>query len=538
MTGRLALAAALAAITAATFYFPGHTYLQSDTQIYVPMMERAVAGDAVLARDPMVAKPHTGFTVYDDAARVVRSLTGWGFERVLFAYQVLFRLLGVWGLWLISTGLGLGRTHAFFVTTVASLGAAIAGPSVLTIEYEPVPRGFALGALVLSLGLAMHRRIGWAGAAAACATLFHAPTAWPIWPALFCATFSRNWQPLREPGPDPIRDLARASEKPTKPLLSLAAFAVASCGLLLILSGGNAVQSMFRTIPPWLEQLQRMRAGYNWISEWKWQSVAHYVVVAAALFVAARAIRAPRWLLLPAAMGVLSVPVSWLLLDQLKWALMPQLQPARAVLWITLLSVICCAAAALEAQTWRQRALWLLPVFWIPARSVVIPDTFGIRETAVVLALAAGFAMRGKFTPLLAPLALWVIPVVAGVQNYRTGIDTPELRQVADWARTNTPSDSVFLFADARRGLAAGIFRARSLRALYVDWKSGGQINYFEDYARVWSDRWQSTGRCEGSVSAAKLAALGVDYAIFVESSTGGELAFRNQTYAVYKIKR
>ncbi len=33
------------------------------------------------------------------------------------------------------------------------MGATIIGPAVLTVEYEPVPRGFAFGLALLAIGL-------------------------------------------------------------------------------------------------------------------------------------------------------------------------------------------------------------------------------------------------------------------------------------------------------------------------------------------------------------------------------------------------
>ncbi len=538
MISRFALVAALLVLTAVTFYFPGHTYLQSDTQVYAPMMERAYAGPRVLAVDPVATRPHTGLTFYDDVSIALRRLSGIRFEPILIAQQFIFRAMGIWGLWLIATALGLSGVEAFCLTALASLGAAIAGPSVLTIEYEPVPRGFAMGALVLSIGFALHRRFAWAAAAAALATLFHAPTTWPVWPALIAAAFRRNWRPLTSHEPEPIRDLARDAGS-GRNVLIVSAFFVVALAALLIGARGSTSLPVFETIAPWLEQVQRMRSSYNWVSEWKWQFFAHYVVMSAVLIAAERVVRAPRWLLVPAAAGLLSIPLSWILLEQMKWSLMTQFQPARAVLWITLLAIVLSTTAAIRATTWWRRMLWLLPAFWIPIRTLAIPETFGLRETMLAFTLASICAvpMSRKWMPVsFISLAFFAIPYFSGVQNYRTDLRTPELAQVADWARENTSPDAVFLFADAKRSLEPGIFRADSLRALYVDWKSGGQANYFADFAQQWKTRWNATGQCEGGVSAAELGALGIQYAVFKGSSTGGELVFRNSRYAVYRI--
>lgn len=541
MTKRLALIAALLLLTGLTFYFPGHTYLQSDTQIYVPMMERAYAGDtAVLARDPMVLMPHTAWTLYDEITIGLRRLTGASFEQILVAEQFLFRAAGIWGIWMIAVGLGLSKWNAFFVAALCSLGAVIEGPAVLTIEYEPVPRGFAIGCLLLSMGFMMQKRYGWAAAAAALATVLHAPTAWPVWPALFFAAFGAGQATLfPAPDADPVRDLALAWQNPRKVLVPLGiAFVLAAIVLAVASRGQFSGGPFFGTIPDWLEQIQRMRARYNWISMWRWQDIAHYLLMAGLLTFAAKQAQSPRWLVVPAALGVLSMPMSWILLEQMKWSLMPQFQPARAVLWITLLSVLLCGVAAVKSEEWWKRALWLLPVFWIPVTSVLIPRTLSSREVLVVVSLAALFAISSKVTPAFLVIAFLGIPELAGVRHYKANFHTAELAQLSEWARINTPADSVFLFADAKHGLEPGVFRARSLRALYVDWKSGGQVNYFGKYAKTWKQRWDAAGQCEGGVSAAALGAAGVNYLVVQEAGTGGELVFRNEKYAVYRVKQ
>ena len=51
------------------FLFPGHTYLQSDTQIYVPMLERAL-DPGLFTRDITVLRPHLTLTAYDETASI------------------------------------------------------------------------------------------------------------------------------------------------------------------------------------------------------------------------------------------------------------------------------------------------------------------------------------------------------------------------------------------------------------------------------------------------------------------------------------
>ena len=49
------------------FQFPGHTWLQQDSQIYTPILEH-LRDPSVLAKDMLVERPHVSFTVYDEVA--------------------------------------------------------------------------------------------------------------------------------------------------------------------------------------------------------------------------------------------------------------------------------------------------------------------------------------------------------------------------------------------------------------------------------------------------------------------------------------
>ncbi len=58
MRDRLAIGAAIIALTFLSYFqFPGHTYLGSDTQIYVPMLEH-IWDPSALTRDLVATKPH------------------------------------------------------------------------------------------------------------------------------------------------------------------------------------------------------------------------------------------------------------------------------------------------------------------------------------------------------------------------------------------------------------------------------------------------------------------------------------------------
>jgi hypothetical protein len=111
------------------------------------------------------------------------------------------------------------------------------------------------------------------------------------------------------------------------------------------------------------------------------------------------------------------------------------------------------------------------------------------------------------------------------------------LAQLAGWARSGTARDSVFLFADAGRALESGIFRSEALRAVYVDWKGGGQVNYLRDFAEQWWFRWQQTlAREFKPENLSRSDALGIQYVVLQpENRLGRPAVFENARYLVYQ---
>jgi hypothetical protein len=81
------------------------------------------------------------------------------------------------------------------------------------------------------------------------------------------------------------------------------------------------------------------------------------------------------------------------------------------------------------------------------------------------------------------------------------------------------------------------VFRARSRRALWVDWKSGMLAASFQPVALEWFDRWQ--GSMEGGFSRERLEGLlplPIDYYVVKSAHRlpGMPTAFRNQEFYVY----
>ncbi len=544
MNRRLAFCTGVLILTLAGYFlFPGHTYLLSDTQIYVPMFDH-LRDSSLFTRDIMAVRPHLSYTIYDETALLLVRVTRLSFETVLQAEQILFRALGIAGLVLIARrllgtplrGSGGPDGSAFGLewvsVAIVTLGATLVGPAVLVFEYEPVPRGFAVCLLLLAMGLVAEGRDRAAGIAAGFALLYHPPTALPFW--IVAALLIRRRALLI-------------------PLLPAATILIVMAKLQ---AGVTESPALFRKLDWFQESLQRMRASYSFVSMWAARNLYDYaaecVVAAAAIWRLRGALtRELRALMIGLPLiGLLSMPVSWVLLEKMHWALIPQFQPARAVLFITLIAMlgaaVCGVRAAAEGR-WIEAVVWLAVAYFGSIKHVVI----GARLSWQMLALFVGFAIvttaamwlasRTKRATLVAAalLPFIAIPASSLVRNYRQ-IETPDLDQVAAWARASTPVGALFLFPDAGTGLEPGIFRVRAQRALYTDWKSGGQVNYFPRFTTDWWQRWIETNRGRWILKAADFPALterGIDYVVVRADHAlpGVPEVFRNPSYFVYK---
>lgn len=513
------VAVAVVSLTLLSFFqFPGHTYLQSDTQIYIPIFEH-LWDPSVLAKDLIVERPHVKYTLYDEVSIALRKLTGSGFEEVLKLQQIATRALGIWGLYLAASAFGLSLPASLLCASVVALGATIGGPSVLSFEYEPVPRGFAVALIYLAIGLAATGRIMPAACVGAAAALYHAPTTAPFW-IVFATVSWRTWRVF-------------------VPLVA--------AGLILwiassLQAGPAEPQRFFDSIDPALEAVQRMRASYNWISIWWAAWLPHYVVLSAITLLVGRRV----WPVTPPGMrpfvaglpilGMLSVPFSYLALERAKWALMPQIQPMRALLFVTVIAVLLTTVAACLAV--RKRRLWeaiawFAVAYLVPVnRSVTeVPSLRGALVVAA-LAVATGVMLRRRewVAVGVSGAAFFAIPGLANVVNFPE-FSSPQIDALAHWAHSSTSREAVFLFPKAARDPSPGVFRARALRAVYVDWKGGGQVNYYKELADTWWSRWQA-------VMAAPYRPRGepIDYLVYEAKDRDARLhpAFENDRYVVY----
>jgi hypothetical protein len=254
------------------------------------------------------------------------------------------------------------------------------------------------------------------------------------------------------------------------------------------------------------------------------------------------------------------MPISYMLLEVSKLALAPQLQPLRAVLFVALMAGLLASVAGVRAAQAGRRPEafgWFLAAFIVPTgnavQNVLLPDlsnpTTRRRVLLVVLlALLAApaawaDAARRKWAPaswavlLLIPFFLY--PAFGRVENYPK-LDRTAVSDLARWARSSTALDAVFLFPDAGRDLYPGEFRALALRALYVDWKGGGQGNYIEDVAATWWKRWRAVMVPPFSPGdLRRYTARDIDYIVLaVANRLDGETPlYGNSSFLVYRVR-
>jgi len=262
------------------------------------------------------------FSLYDEIAIGLRAVTGLGFRELLAAQQIVNARESESGACLLlGEALGLTFAGAAMATAICSLGATIAGPAVLAIEYEPTPPGVSPSPLLLcAMGLAARGPVP--PASPASQRLWRSsiirPTALPFWGIWLL--------------------VARAGRRSSP-------FSVAS----VILFAASRLQSETQTFLARLfarasKLCSACAPSYVYISTWPWgddrappgriRGAARRVPGACAQKNGHRG--RERFCSDSPIIGLLSMPISWLLLEHWKWGLVPQVQPMRNLLFVTL----------------------------------------------------------------------------------------------------------------------------------------------------------------------------------------------------------
>ena len=438
-----ALLLALVLITYLEFqFYPGHTYLASATQLYVPILEH-LATPGYLTRDLVATNPNVTYTVYDEVTLFLHTAGKLNFHTALVLQQVLCRFAGLVGIYLLARATGLKTLPCVAIATLLNAGTFLTGPNIWLIDPEPIPQAFAVGLMFLAIGCLAVSKPLLSGLFGGTALLYDPTISAPFWIVLFIAY-----------GCD--RKLRRLL-RPIGPIFLV--FILLLANLAQLQQGTPDSQALVTRLTTGLASIEQFRSPDLWISLWP----AKFVYLYLALFVIAVwsvtriwpiLNRQMRWLLawLPA-IGVLTLPCSAILLDGQRLAAMLRVEPLHLLIYTVFTAWFGCALAAIRAfrhKAGKEAFAWSAVCLFI---------------------LGSGLAQRSQ-------------PKT-----------DPAISDLATWAEKSTWGSSVFLFPDAGRDRNPGVFRAESCRALWVDWQSGKQAGYHVALTPEWFNRWQMTMR-------------------------------------------
>jgi hypothetical protein len=519
--------------------FPGHSYLQGGTQVYVPVLQR-LNTPGYLSRDLLSETPDiVNYTVYDEVTLFLHGAGHISFQQALQGQQILVRLAGVTGIFLLARSTGLTDLFALLIAAFVNLGAVLAGPAVCLTAREPVPSAFAVGLVLLAMGLFAWEKPLLSAFAAGVALCYGPVLAAPFWLLMLAAfVWDRN---LRKP----IRPMA--------PILLI--FILLLANLSQLQPGVSAAgQSLFFKVSSRMAQLQQFRTPQAWVSVWGGQELWHYLAIAVlGIWAAARVWpvlnRQMRWLTAGIGMtGLAAVLFSYLLLDCMGYAVIAEWQPSKTLVLTVALAALLFGLAGMKAILMRRNgeALgWFGAMFAVPV-NVRIFELARSQNLFLCVLFAAALtvllirfrATRWRFAVLLVPIAaMFALVPLSETPRGDTRPELARIRQLANWAERNTWGSSMFLFPDASKETYPGVFRAESRRAVWVDWTSGATVDYSEAEGVEWQSRWTAT--MAGAFSAARLQgllALPIDYYVLKRQNQleSVRAVFTNDKFTVY----
>ncbi len=514
--------------------FPGHSYLEGDTQIYLPMLEKMDA-PGLLSRDLVATSGSLSLTAYDEATLLLHEAGRQSLRHALLGQEFICRIAALVGVMLLARATGLGHLFAFLLSAILNLGATLTGPAVFLIDREPLPGTFAFCLLLLGMGLLAGKYPLLAAVSAGVAFLYDPVMAAPFWFVLMVAfAFDKGM---------------RYWVRPMLPVFLIFTLLLAN---LAQLQPGTAAQPLMTRLSANLGLFQRTYAPQFYVSEWPAGEISQTLALFVfGLWAAARVwpllTGRFRWLLLGTGIcGVLSIPISYLLLDEGRFAWVARTQPTRVLLYVVAFAGLLFGLAGMRAML--QRAVgealgWFFLLFLLPASQGI----FSVHLAQFALALGLAALLTCLLLLVAATPTRFVtlgVPVVAALALAHT----PGLRaapiplratlpELATWADSSTWGSSVFLFADAGRAAYPGVFRAQSRHGLWVDWRSARGVVFSETAAARWQERWTST--MQNGFSAAgleKMLPLPIDYYVLrtEHQLDGPRRSFRTKDFVVY----
>jgi hypothetical protein len=198
---------------------------------------------------------------------------------------------------------------------------------------------------------------------------------------------------------------------------------------------------------------------------------------------------------------------------------------------VVLATIVSCAFVAVTLDyTWRRQVM------------------FGAVEIGVVIALLS-IRNKNKFVPAVSPNLLFVavalIFIASAALSFhdQRAVSTPRLdamRQVAEWGKKNTASQSVFLIPPDR---GASIFQIFSRRVVWVDWKRGAAVMWMPSYYPEWSTRLAEVRALSSLEEKVAYACRNqIDYVVNEKAAPGQileheRISFENGYYVVVDAK-
>jgi len=472
--------------------YPGHSYLQGETQLLVPMLER-LDTPGFLSRDLVAPNPTFTFTIYDEITQSLHTIAHWNFEQALLRQQILFRFIAVLGIFLAARALKVPATAAVLLSGCVNAIGSLAAPLAFVTNPEATPVAFALSLIYLAAGLLMNRHPLPAALAGGVAILYDPVTAATFWTLVIVASLADS----------SLRRLLR----PNWSVLLI--FLLILGNIVQLQSGLGGGQELTHNLSAGMVKLTQVRTPWVWTSLWAQLEIWSYLfLMAAGIWALARIARHTdtlvRWVTIGMALsGLASVAVAMFLLAE-RMQLATAMPPARNLALTVAMMVLVCGAAgwyALQARRWLEGSLW------------------------------AALVLAAILNPQI--LDLLHLQLSAAVQNQAT----PEVKELATWAEQKTWGSSMFQFADSGESKEAAVFRALSRRALWADWQSGVIVDYSERAGQEWSARWNAT--MSGKYSIGRLAgmlALPIDYYVLrrADQLVGVSPVYSNAAYVVY----
>ena len=472
--------------------YPGHSYLQSETQLLVPMLER-LDTPGFLSRDLVATNPTFSYTIYDEMTQSLHAGAKLTLEQALRDQQVLFRFAAVLGVFLIARALKVMPAAALLLSGSVNAITYLAAPNAFVTNPEATPVAFAVPLVLLAAGLLVNRGPLLAGLAGGLALLYDPVTAAAFWaPVIAASLFDRA---------------LRKSLRSIWP--SLAVFGLILANLVQLQAGLGAGQELTGRLSEAGVQLTKLRTPSVWVSQWKWQADGSYLLLLilggfALSRVWTRTDGITRWMTVGLAFsGYMSTAIAFVLMSA-HLQVATEMTPAKNLSFSVVITLLLCGTASWHAA---QKQRWVHSLPWM---ALLIA---GILNAQLIDLLSGKVVAKGPEQP------------------------NQQVRALAQWAAERTWGSSLFQFPDAGKRNEPGMFRSLSRRALWADWGSGAIADYSDQAGQEWWTRWQNgMTRAYSPEELEKMLRLPVDYYVLEKSNAleGVKSVFANSEYVVY----